>query len=94
MLAQKQLNDLAERRRLLVVEAELHRSVIALEGDHLRTQLDWLGRLREGAFAGKSWLAVGGAVAGLFAARRRPKLGRWMLTALSAFRLVRAFVSR
>ena len=94
MLAQKQLNDLAERRRLLVLEAELHRSVIALEGENLRAQLKWIGRVREYVSAGSPWLKAGVMVAGIFAVRRRHKLGRWMQAALSAIRVGWAFLKR
>lgn len=94
MLAQKQLNELAERRRLLVVEADLHRGIIGMEVENLRAQIAWLGRARERVSAGKPWLAAGGVVAGLLAVRHWRKVAAWVPAALTAFRWVRKLGGR
>lgn len=94
MLAEKQLTSLAERRRLLVMEADLHRQVIATEIEAVRARLEWLARARETASAGKPWLAVGGVVAGLFAVRHWRKLAAWAPAALEALRWARKLVRR
>lgn len=94
MLAQKELNDLAERRRLLVVEADLHRNLIALEVENLRAKIEWIARAREQVSSGKSWLAAGGVVAGLLAVRHWRKVVRWAPAAMSAFRWVRKLKGR
>lgn len=94
MLAQKELNDLAERRRLLVVEADLHRNLIALEVENIRAKIEWLGRAREHVSSGKPWLAAGGVVAGLLAVRHWRKVIRWAPAAMSAFRWVRKLKGR
>ena len=85
MFAQQQLNELAERRRLLVLEADLHRSLIGLERERLRERFAGLRAARERVAAGGPWLVVGSAVAGLLALRNWRKLVRWIPTALTAW---------
>ena len=94
MLAQKELNDLAERRRLLVVEADLHRNLIALEVQNLRAKIEWLGQAREQFSLGKPWLAAGGVAAGLLAVRHWRKVIRWVPVAMTAFRWIRKLKGR
>lgn len=82
----RQLNELAERRRLLVMEADLHRNLIGLERASLRAQLADLRLAREGVTANKPLLLVGGVLAGWLAVRHAHKLARWLPTALTAWR--------
>ncbi len=81
----KRLNDLTERKRLIVLEADLHRSLVKLECANLRARLD---SACAGIRSGSPWLLVGGAVAGLVAARHWRGLARWAPTALAAWRWV------
>ena len=90
MFANQQLNELAERRRLLVMEADLHRSLIDLERASLRERLAGLQAARETVAAGKPFLIAGGAVAGLLAMRHWRKLAGWIPTALTALRWVQS----
>ena len=90
MCTQKQLNALAERRRLLALEADLHRSLILLERERLRSKLDWIHQARESVAAGGPWIAAGGAVAGLLAARHWRKLAKWIPAGLTALRWVKS----
>jgi hypothetical protein len=85
----KQMTELAERRRLLVVEADLHRSLIGLERENLRARLTDLQTARERVAAGSPLLIAGGAVAGLLAVRHWRKLARWIPVALTVLRWVR-----
>ena len=89
MLAEKRMNDLAERRRLLVMEAELHRGIIMTEADSIRSKLEMLAQARGKVYASKPWLAAGGVAAGLLAMRHWRKVVRWAPAALTAFRWVR-----
>lgn len=89
MFAQKELNQLAERKRLLILESALHRDLLALECARLRSRLapldntlDRLGRLRP-------WLMAGSALAGLLAAKGWRKPLRWIPTAMTAWRWLR-----
>ena len=86
MFAKQQLNELAERRRLLVLEADLHRSLIGLERENLRARLVGLQAARERVAAGGPWLVAGSAVVGLLAVWNWRKLARWIPTALTAWR--------
>lgn len=90
MFAKQQLNELAERRELLLLEAELNRSVIGLECESLRARLADLQAARERVAAGGPWLVAGGAVAGLLAVRHWRKLAGWIPTALTALRWVQS----
>lgn len=88
MLAQKQLNDLAERRRLLMVEADLHRGIIAMETENLRARIEWLGHVRDRVSLGKPWMAAGGVAAGLYVLRHWRKVIRCIPATFSAIRWV------
>lgn len=94
MFAKEQLNDLAQRRRLLVLEADLHRNLIALEREGLRARMAELQAVRARVAAGGPWLAAGGAFAGLLAVRHWRKVLRWMPTTLTALRWAWSLKSR
>jgi hypothetical protein len=85
----KQMTELAERRHLLVMEADLHRSLIGLERENLRSRLADLQAAREQAGNISPLLIAGGAVAGLLAMRHWRKLARWIPAALTVLRWVR-----
>ena len=88
------MNDLAERRRLLVMEADLHRSLISLERESLRARIADLHAARERASSNSPWLIAGGAVAGLLAMRHWRKLAGWIPAALTALRWVQSMKSK
>lgn len=90
MLAKRQLNELAERRRLLVMEADLHRSLIGLERENIRARFAGLQAARGRVGAGGPWLAAGGALAGLLVIRRWRKFAPWIPAALTALRWVKS----
>lgn len=94
MLAKDQLNDLAERRRLLVMEADLHRSLIGLECESLRGRLGGLQAAREKVVSNTPWLMAGGAVVGLVAVRHWRELSRWLPAALTALRWLQALKNK
>ena len=94
MFAQRQLNELAERRRLLVMEADLHRSLISLERESLRARLTDLREAREKVASHSPLLIAGGAVAGLLAMRHWRKLARWLPAALTALRWAQSLKNR
>jgi hypothetical protein len=78
MSAQTGMNELAERKRLLLMEAELHRSIIGLERQRLEERMASLTMLRGHFIGGGSWLVAGAALAGLLAVRRWGNLMRWL----------------
>ena len=90
MFAKRQMNDLAERRRLLVAEADLHRGLIRLERENLRARLGELQAARELVATSHPLLITGGAVAGLLAVRYSRQLTDWIPAALTALRWMRS----
>jgi hypothetical protein len=75
MLQKRKVNPLAERRRLLVLEADLHRGIICLEREKLRARFAGLQTMRTHALR-SPFLIAGSALAGLFAVRQKRKLMR------------------
>jgi hypothetical protein len=94
MSAQERLNELAERRRLLVLEADLHRSLINLERESLCARLAGLDAARERMAAGGPWVVASSAVAGIFAVRHWRKLARWLPAGLMALRWMKLLKAR
>lgn len=86
MFGAKELNELTERKRLLLLEAEVHRRVIALECESLKARLVVFQEARERVAGGGPWLMAGSAVAGLLAVRHWRTLLRWAPAGLSAIR--------
>ena len=81
----KQLNELAQRKRLLVLEADLYRSRVDLECASLRVQFNSAFTTMRG---GSPWLIAGGAAAGLLVARHWRGLAHWVESALTVWRWV------
>jgi hypothetical protein len=94
MFAQRQMNELAERRRLLVMEADLHRNLISLERESLHARIAALREARERVTSSKPLLLAGSAVAGLVAMRHWRKLARWIPAALTALRVAQSLKSK
>jgi hypothetical protein len=94
MSAKEPLNKLAERQQLLVLEADLHRSLIALEREKLRARLAGWRAARARIAVGGPWLAAGSAVAGLLAVRHWRKILRWSPAAITALRWVQSLKGR
>lgn len=88
MPAQKGLSDLAERKRLLILEADLHRALLRAEAVRARARLGWLNP-GGGGLRLSPWLLVGGALAGLVAARHASTVLKWLPTALDLWRRFR-----
>lgn len=88
MPAHPRITALANRKRALLVEAELHRGVIAAERLHLAGRITSV----RNQVAGHRWWWIGGAVlAGWIVSRRMGGLTRWLPAATTVLRLVRGF---
>ena len=79
MPAGHRMNELAQRKQQLVAEAELHRSIIALE--HLRLS-ERSAALREAVAEKRWWWVAGAAAAGWLTARG--DLARWLPVLMDA----------
>ena len=84
---------LAERKRLLVLQADMHRTLLCAECVNVRARLSWLNEARHKARSAGLWLAAGAAAVGLFAAWRGRTLTKWIPTALAAWRAWRKLKS-
>lgn len=81
-----ELMELAERKRLLVLEADAHRGTLRAELATVHARLHWLQSARDKMGAASPWLALGAGVVGILAARRWRNVLKWIPTALTALR--------
>jgi len=91
MSASARVNDLAQRKRLLVLQAELHRQIIEIERIRLFDRVDFLrGRL----LANRWWLLGSVAAAGWLSTRKFGRLLRFLPMGMTAWRLLQNFKPR
>ena len=88
MFAQRQLTELRERKRLLMLEADLHRALVVTECASVRQRLN---EARNRVRSAGPWLALGAGAAGVLAARRFGITNRWIPAAFAAWRWLRRF---
>jgi hypothetical protein len=88
MSAKGHLSELAERKRLLTQQAELHRAVLQIEAATARSQLCRLCSVRE-HLPGGPWLMAGSALAGFLLLRRWRSALSWLLPLLPIWRVFR-----
>ena len=86
MPAEKQLTPLQERKRLLLLQANLHRTLLRAECAGALARLSWLNKTRRVAQSAGPWVAVGAAAVGFLAAWRGRKLGIWIPSVLEVWR--------
>jgi hypothetical protein len=80
------VSDLAQRKRLLVLQAELHRQIIEIERIRLQQRA---GIARERFAANRWWLLGGLATAGWLSTRKFGFLVKMVPMAMTAWKLVR-----
>lgn len=86
MSARARLNELAEQKRALVLQADLHRQLILAE----RLRLEQRVAVVQEQVTNHRWWWIGGAaLAGWFVTRRLGGIARWLPVASIAVRLVR-----
>ena len=88
------MNDLAERKRLLILESELHRSIILVEAEGIKSRLQFITQLRQQVSPRNPWFVGGSALAGLLAVRHWRKTIRWLPQAFAVWKLWRKRDSR
>jgi hypothetical protein len=89
MFAEEQLRELTERKRLLLIEAEMHRNFIALECESLRGRLAPLQTVGRALGGLGTWFPAGGMAGGMTAAGRWTRALRWVPAALTVWRWIR-----
>ncbi len=82
------LDDLARQKRLLLVEADLRRAVLAVELDRAARPLQWLGQAGHQARRWRPVWLVAAPLLGFMLARRARGLGRWIELAVGAARIL------
>lgn len=89
MPAQRQLSELQERKRLLILQSDLHRLLLRAECSSVSARLSWLSEVKSQVRSASPWLGVGTAVVGMLATRRLRRLALWTSTAIAVWRWVR-----
>jgi hypothetical protein len=89
MSARRQVTEIRVRKRLLVLQAELHRIALRTEWANARSRLSWLDKIRNKVRSVSPWLGASTAVLGLLAAGRGRKLALWAPTVFAVWRWVK-----
>lgn len=92
MSAEERLSELAERKRLLILQADLHRAVLQAEAANAQARLQWVAQARE-KFSGKAGWVLGSA-AGVLAVRNWRRTLKLIPVGLTAWRWWRKFRGR
>lgn len=94
MVYDQKMTDLEETRRLLALQADMHRATLQLEFTSLRERLGWLSGARQAAKSSRSWLIGAAALLGFLAMRYRTGVTRWLPAVLAAWRVGRHLFKR
>ncbi len=84
MPAAERLNRLAERKRALVAQADLHRAMIAVERERLHTR--WV-TAHAATAPSRGWMDLGLAVGAALLPRRLSGILRFLPAALTVWRM-------
>ena len=91
MSAKRQMTGLIANKRLLVLEADLHRALLQTECASLGARLSRARQAVERTRAASPLIAASAAGIGILAAGRWRRLARWIPVTLAALRWVRKF---
>ena len=94
MLARRRLSELAEARRLVVLQADLHRNLLRLETETLRERFAGLTAARDRLWSGRPVWVAGAVLAGVLAVSRWRTLLRWAPAAATVYRWFRRFAAK
>jgi hypothetical protein len=83
------MTHLQERKRLVMLQADLHRALLRAEVATVRARWSWVKDVRETARGASPWWAVGAAVVGFLAAGRGRGVARWIPMALAVWKAIR-----
>jgi len=93
MFGQRQLNELHARKELLLVQADAHRQLIALDAQNIVHALGWLDSVHRAWQHLKPLASMAAPVAGFYAARKGRSLWRWAVLLVEVGRRVRRILS-
>jgi hypothetical protein len=94
MPAQRKLNDIEERKHLLLLQADLHRTLIRAECAYARSQISGLNDARNKMRSAGPWVALGAAAIALLTVTRGRNLARWIPTVFATWRWLRTMRPR
>ena len=94
MFTSRQLAELAERKRLLMAEAALHRQVVTAQARRLGDALGWLQPAQRAWRAGRPLLSVVTPALLWFLSRRAKASSLLFSSALAGLRVARAWLLR
>ncbi len=86
MPAKRSMNELAERKRMLVLQSDLHRALLQAECAAFRDRLEGFKEVRERARSASPWVIAGAAAMGLVTVWRGRKLARMIPMAVAAWK--------
>ena len=87
----KELNELAQRKRLILMESGLHRSLVEAECLALWKRMESVQSVFD---TGQRWFHWGGAAADLLTGGRGRGLTHWISSGLAAWRWIRRRMGR
>ncbi len=94
MLFRQRLKELEDAQQVLLVQAELQRTILRLEGAALRRRADQFSILGQSLSGGSPWLVAGAVLGGFLAFRRWRRAARWVPAALTAWRWLRRWLEK
>ncbi len=93
MFQRQGLTELEEAQRHLVMQADIHRSLLQLECALLRQRLGWVEATQERWRANRPWVIAAAAAAGFLAFRYGRGLTRWLPAVFFSLRVARKFLA-
>ncbi len=91
MLYGQRLKELEETQRLLVLQADLHRSMLRVESAALRRRVSRVSGFGRSLGGTSPWLLLGTLAGGFLAFRHWRSSARWVPMVLTAWRWFRWF---
>ena len=91
MSSTRRLDHLAERKRLLVLQSDLHRALLQAQFADLSERVHGLSQVRDRARSASPWLIAGAAAMGMFGVWRGRKLTGLIPVALAGWKAWREF---
>ena len=93
MFWQTRLNELRSRKELLLVQADAHRQLIALDAQNVVHALGWLNTVERAWQRIKPLASMAAPVAGFYMARKGRSLWRWAALLVEVGRRARRILS-
>jgi len=93
MFGDEKLAEIERQQDELIAQSDQYRAVLALEAQAWAQRMSWMGSARQGVSGARWWLLPVAALGGVFAVRKWRTFVKWVPTALSVWKWVRALRS-